>query len=140
MSELTQSFQWIVSTMRGDSALMAAAVGGVWEQFADISTPMPYVLIVAQVAGVDSLTSTAKRVMNRQMLQLKAIGPTSNYAALITIADRIDVLFKDVRNVGLPAGVMLTCFREQILAYGEIVNGAAFSHLGGLYHIDVQGS
>ena len=139
MSEIAQALAWITATSRADSALMAAAVGGTWEQSADFGTAAPYELIVHQ-AGTDVLTMNAKRLFDHLLFQIKMVGPTAQYAALVTGADRIDALFGDVRNRSLSPGYVLSSYREQPFTYGDIVNGAQWSHLGGIYHISLQGS
>ncbi len=138
-SEIALAFQYITTTLRADSALMAASVGGVFQGVADISTVGPYTSF-GQQSGQDSLTLTAKRVMARMLLQIVGVGPDAQYGALVVIANRIDALFGDVKNVGLPGGgVMLTSYREQPLALDiGLVAGASWSKLGGLYHIDLQ--
>lgn len=140
-NEVALAYQWIDATLRADSALMAASTGGVWQGNADIGVTGPYTSFGEQ-SGLDSLTSAAKRVMARLLLQIVGVGPSAQYTALITIANRIDALFGDVKNVGLPGGgVMLTSYREQPLSLSEpLVNGAAWSRLGGLYHIDISGA
>ena len=138
MSETAQAFNWTVTTMQADSALMAAAPGGAWQGFAPIGTTPPFALVAQQVA-TDVLTMNAVRLFVHLLLQIKAVGPSNNYAALVTIADRIDALFKNQRNVALSSGGVLASYREQSLAYDELVNGAQWSHLGGLYHIELQG-
>lgn len=139
-SEIALAFQWITTTARADTALMAAATGGVWESVADIGVTGPYMAFSEQ-SGLDSLTLTAKRVMARFLMQIVAVGPAAQYAALVVIANRIDALFGDIKNQGLPGGaVMETSYREQPLALPiGLVNGAAWSKLGGLYHIDIFG-
>jgi len=117
---------------------MAAATGGVYQGYAPIGTTPPFAIVSQQVA-TDVLTVNAVRLFVSILLQIKAIGPANNYAALVTIADRIDALFKSVRDVGLGTGGILSCYREQSLSYEEIINGAQWSHLGGLYHIELQG-
>lgn len=142
MSEIAQAFQWVANTMQADSALMAAAPGGVYREFAPVDTLAPFVL-VNQQSGTDVLTVNANRLFVSLLLQIKALGPSGiggNYAALVTIADRIDALFRSVRDVGLSSGGILACYREQTIAYGELVNGQPFSHLGGLYRIELQGA
>jgi hypothetical protein len=124
--------------MRADSALMAAAPGGVFQGFADIGTVAPYALVVQQ-AGTDVLTVNAIRLFTTLLFQIKAIGPTASYVTIVTIADRIDALFKRTGPTMLSSGGVLACYREQSLAYEELVNGAQWSHLGGLYRIDLQG-
>lgn len=139
MSELAQAFNYVVTTMQADSALTTAAVGGVWQGFADIGTVPPYALVTQQ-ANADTLTMNAVRLFNSMLLQIKAVGPASNFVALVTIADRIDALFGRAGYVTLTSGGVLSCYRESALVYDEIVNGAAWSNLGGLYRIALQGS
>ncbi len=141
MSEIAQAFTWVSTTMQSDAPLMAAAVGGVWREYAPVDTVAPFV-IVSQQAGTDVLTANAIRLFVDILLQIKMIGPSGpggNYGALIAGADRIDALFKSVRSVGLSSGGVLACYREQTIAYGELVNGQPWSHLGGLYRIELQG-
>lgn len=141
MSEIAQAFQWVATTMEADSALMAAATGGIYREYAPIDTPAPFV-IVAQQVGTDVLTVNAIRLFTSLLLQIKMLGPSGpggNYAALVVGADRIDALFKSVRSVGLGTGGVLACYREQSIAYGELVNQQPWSHLGGLYRIELQG-
>jgi hypothetical protein len=140
MSELAQALQWAESTMQADSALMAIAVGGVWLSYAPIGTLPPFA-IMSQQAANDMLTVNAVRLFTDILLQIKMIGPATTYTATVAGADRIDALFKSVRDVGLSgSGGVLSCFREQIISYSELINGAAWHHLGGLYHIRLQGS
>ncbi len=141
MSETYQAQQWVASTMQADAPLMAAATGGVFREYAPMDTIPPFAL-VAQQAATDVLTMNAVRLFVHILLQIKALGPSGpggNYGALVIIADRIDALFRSVRDVGLSSGGVLACYREQSVAYGEIVNGQPWSHLGGLYHIELQG-
>jgi hypothetical protein len=139
MSETAQALQWVDATMQADSALMAVATGGTWLSYAPIGTVAPFVVFSQQVA-TDVLTVNAVRLFVDILLQIKMIGPASNYAALVTGADRIDALFKSVRDVGFSTGGVLACYREQSLSYSELINGAAWHHLGGLYHIQLQGA
>lgn len=138
--EIAQAYNWIDTTLRADSALMAAATGGVYQGYADISVIPPYALYTQQ-AGTDILTMNALRLWTSILMQIKMIGPASQFTALVTGADRIDALFKLVRATALPgSGGVLEAHREQTIAYEELINGAQFSHLGGLYRIDLQGS
>ncbi len=133
---------WIATTMQGDAPLMAAATGGVYREFAPVDTLVPFAL-VAQQAATDILTVNAVRIWTDILLQIKMIGPSGsggNYAALVAGADRIDALFGRVGPIGLPSGAVVSCYREQTIAYGELVNAQPFSHLGGLYRIALHGN
>ncbi len=142
MSETAQAFTWVATTMQADSALMAAATGGIFQGYAPELTMPPFIM-VNQQAATDVLTVNAVRLFVRILLQIKVLGPSGsggNYGVLVTIADRIDALFKSVRSVGLPSGGVLACYREQSVAYSELINEQPWSHLGGLYHIELQGT
>ncbi len=139
-SEVAMAYAWVDSTCRADSALMAAATGGVWQEVADIGTQPPFV-IYAKQADSDVMTSAAVRLWASILLQIKAVGPVANWAAIVIIANRIDELFKDRHSVGLPGGGVLDSHREQQIAMGDPpVAGAAWTNLGGLYRIALQGS
>ena len=137
--ETAQAFAWLVSTMKADTALIAAATGGIWQGFADIGAVAPYALI-SQQAGNDMITMNARRLFSHLKMQLKAVGPATGYAALVTIADRIDTLFGRVGPVSLTPGYVLSSYRESPLSYEEIVSGVQYSHLGGIYHILLEAS
>ena len=139
--EIAQAFQWVDASMRADTLLMAAATGGVWQGIADIGVVAPYASYGKQ-SDVDVMTLQAIRLWSSILLQIKAVGPNAKYAALVVIADRIDALFKNQRSISLASGGILACYREQEIAYPDpkLINGAAWSHLGGLYRIDLQGS
>src|SRR5260221_6020422 len=138
--EVAQAFQFVDSTMRADSALMSAATGGVWQGKADIGVIAPFASFAHQ-AGSEVLTFNAVRLWSSLLMQVVAIGPTNSYAALVTIANRIDALFGRAGPVALSQGGVLSCYREQTLAIDEpLVNGQAWSRLGGLYRIALQGS
>lgn len=140
MSETAQAFGWIYSRCTGDTALMAVATG-VFQGFAPVGTALPYVLYLQQVM-TDTNTIDARRLMARGLFQIKAVGLSSDYAHLVTMADRIDTLFKSQSSVALsPSGGILESYRQQSLSYDAIgYNGQQESHLGGLYSIDVQAS
>jgi hypothetical protein len=137
--EVAQAYQWINSTLRADSALMAAATGGIWQDNANVGTSGP-VVIFGRQSDTDVLTSNAVRLFSIISMQIKAVGPATNYGTLVTIANRIDVLFKENRNIALSVGGVLASYREQQIAYSELINGQQECHLGGLYTIQLQGA
>jgi hypothetical protein len=137
--EVVQAYQWIIATQKADTALTAKAVGSCWQEFAPMGTLAPYTLTVEQ-ANTDVLTMNAYRVFASLLLQIKAVGPSANFDDLTIIANRIDALFGRVKNIPLSPGYMLSSYRESEISNGELVNGASWSNLGGLYRVLVQGS
>src|SRR5258707_4886007 len=85
MSETYQAFTWIDSTMRADSLLMAAATGGVWQEFANIGTVPPFALYARQ-GGSDNNTPNETRLFARILMRIQAIGPTRNFPGPCTLA------------------------------------------------------
>lgn len=141
MSEIYQAYRFVVAAMKADSALMAAATGGVHQGFAEIGTPMPYALVTKQ-SDSDMRTVNAVRVFSHMLLQIKAVGPTSNYDTLEIIANRIDALFgRQGASAPATGGNVLETYRESQISYEEDPSpGVQISHLGGLYDIDLQGT
>ena len=138
--EIVMAYSFVDATMRADTALMAAATGGVWQGDADIGTNPPFAAYSRQ-SDIDITTVNGIRIYAYILLQIKAVGPVSGFAALVTIANRIDALFGNVRSVGLPGGGgVLSSVREGQVEQPEVVNGAQWSNLGGLYRISLQGS
>ncbi len=99
-SEVAMAYAWINSTCQADSALMAAAVGGIWQGMADIGTQPPFVVYGRQ-ADSDVDTVNKVRLWASMLVQIKAVGPVAQWAALVIIANRIDALFKSVRSAGI---------------------------------------
>src|SRR5258708_15752524 len=127
--------------MQADSVLMAAATGGIFQGYAPESTLPPFIM-VNQQSATDMLTVNAVRLFVHILLQIKVLGPSGpggNYGALVTIADRIDALFKSVRSVGLPSGGVRACYRDQSGAHSELINDQPWSPPVGLYHLELQG-
>lgn len=141
MTEIYQAYAYIVGAMKADTALTAAATGGVWQGFAPIDTPMPYALVTKQ-SDHDVLTLNVNRVMSHLLLQIKAVGLTSDYDTLEIIANRIDALFgKQEASTPPTGGIVLGTYRESQISYEEApAPGVQISHLGGLYDIDLQGT
>ena len=140
-SELAMAYAWIDSTMKADSALVAASTGGIYQGAAPIGTQPPFTLYTMQ-ASSDVMTLQAIRLWASMLVQIKAIGRTGtgDYAAMVTIVGRIDALFGNVRNVGLVQGGILACYRDgQIALDEEVAPGVLWSQLGGLYRIELQG-
>jgi Protein of unknown function (DUF3168) len=143
LSETSLAFHWVGSELRNDSALMAAATGGVYLNLAPVDTVAPYVLFGRQ-GGTDVMTVNGVRLFVHILLQIKAVGPSGpggSFAVLETIANRIDALFKDRRNITLSGGGLLACYREQELEYPDpdVLTGQPWAHLGGVYHLELQG-
>lgn len=140
MFEAARAVQFIVSTLTADTQAMAAAPGGAWEGMAPPGTPTPYYVVSHQGDG-DILTATARRVGTSAVFQIVAYAPASQYAALVSAADRLDALFG--RIPATPSGALPTssgvtieaCYREQQIALPELVGAVQWNRAGGLFRV-----
>jgi hypothetical protein len=139
MSETAQSFIWSVTRAKGDAALVATAIGGIWQGNAPIGTSGLYVSI-GQQSNTDVNTMNAVRVFSSILLLIKAVSLSSDFVNLTTAANRIDALFQGQKNIALSPGYMLSSYREQEISYEEVSVGNQYSHLGGLYRVLLQGA
>jgi hypothetical protein len=138
VGELAIVQSYLDTTLKQDATLKTLAPGGVWRDIAPAGTKTPYV-VFTMVAGSDALTGNVARIMTQVYMQVKGVGPTSNYVALISVADRIDTLLKRTGPVTVGSlGGVVACWREQLIAYGEVNESVMWSHLGGLYHLQVK--
>lgn len=123
---------WLASTLAG------AAPGGVWEGAAPLSaTQTPYIVYQWQ-GGQDVSVIGAIRVWNESSWQVKAVGPVTDYATLQSVADTIDARLQRASGVGGTDGRILLCVRQRAMSLPEMVNGALWLNLIGLYDILAQ--
>jgi hypothetical protein len=133
--EVSLGFAWIYSTLAGDSTLSATLTGGVWRALAPPSTIAPYVVMIYQAAGKDSVAFRGTRAYSDLLYQVKAVGPSNNYAALVSLSARIDTLLTLATQVAVTGGTILGCYRSAPLQIDEMVDADLWSNIGGLYRL-----
>ena len=133
---ITTALTFLYATLSGDTTLMAL-VSGVYQDIAPVGTVPDYVTFGIQSPGNDTLTSTAVRILSEPLALVRAIGPQADMSNLSAAATRIDTLLKLVRND--PATGVLCCYRVSpfYLPEPQLVNGAPWVEIGGLYRIEV---
>jgi hypothetical protein len=136
MSALQAGFQFLMTTLGGDATLLASLTGGVHQSAAPIGTATPFGIFAAQSLN-DMNSATALRIYSPDLFLVKAVGPATVDAALITAADRIYTLLNRV-NATVAAGTILASYREQEFYFTELVNGYLWEHIGGLYRIQIK--
>jgi hypothetical protein len=136
--ETAQVFTWLYTTLNADSALLAAAPGGIWRNVANPGTATPFVVMSKQ-GGADTLTANAYRLIERESMLVKVIGPATAYAAIRTAATRVDTLLgRAAGPITSGSNLIMACYRTQTVSMGEIINGEAWDHLGGLFDIFIS--
>lgn len=89
--EVMYGYQWLEAVLSADATLLSFATGGVWRRLADAGTAVPFV-IIAFMAGADTLTMNAVRLMTQPLFMVKAVGPASLAGQIVSAASRIDQL------------------------------------------------
>src|SRR5579885_931599 len=103
-------YSWLYSTLSGDSTLSGYAPGGVWRGMAPPQTATPFVIISLQ-SGSDVVTMNGYRMIVDVLYQVKAVGPVSNTAGIVSAASRIDDLLKLTTGT-VAGGAILSCYRQ----------------------------
>jgi len=131
---------FLIATLQADSTLMMLAPGGIWRSFAPAGTAYP-VCIVAFQGSADTLTANSRRLMVRSLYQVRASGLANDTSNVFSLASRIDIVLggnQGLRNIGLTSGWILSCYRESTLQFDEDLSGTSFTHLGGIYSVNLQ--
>jgi hypothetical protein len=136
MNEISIALEWLYSRLTNDATLQGIPIGGVFRGVAPDKTATPYILLIHQ-GGHDVYQPGANRIMSDLVFQIVAIGPAANWNNIQTAATRIDFLLEAMSGTNAD-GNILACRRQQPLSSEEIVNGATWTRLGGLYRIWVN--
>lgn len=132
MFEAARVAQWLVTTLAG------AAPGGVWEGVAPLNTPTPYIVFQAQGGPGDISVIGGIRVWTDTTWQVKAVGPSSDTAALVTVADTIDSRLQRASGTAGSDGRILFSVRQRAMTLPELVNGVQWLNLIQFYDILAQ--
>lgn len=128
-------FKLLYGVLSSDATFMAA-VTGIYEVMAPTQATPDYALLIHQSA-TDVNAATAARIMTSLLYQVKVVGPAQDETALRAAYTRADGLLQpNGRALSNTTGT-LACYREQTFSVGELVNGALWLNIGGLYRIEV---
>ncbi len=141
-SEVAMGLQFLYSTLSADGILATLAPGGVHRFVAPQGTVTPFVIISYQ-SGKDSTTLNGVRLMDDFSYLAKAVGPTSSTQAIVDASSQLDVALggrEGLRNIMVTGGAILACYRTTPVMYDQPVKGTSdiWSHLGGLYRLEIQ--
>jgi hypothetical protein len=128
---------FLFNTLSGDSALMALVPNGIFRGMAPDQTVPPFI-VLSFMAGPDTNTANAVRMMTRPLYQVTVQGPAGMSTILAAAAARIDDLLK--RASGSVAGARIDAFyREQPLLRDLPPSlGVMWSAIGGLYRGEIE--
>ncbi len=133
--------QWLYQLLSGDTGPggVSTLVGGrIYAYQAPSGADYPLVVYSRQ-AGHDVMGVGPARVMVRELYLVKVVNKSSAVAfgTVKTIADRIDAVLQGASG-SVADGRVLSCVRDYAISYVETVGTDVYSHLGGLYRIQVQ--
>ncbi len=140
MQETFRAEQWLYTLLTTDSGAggVNTLVGGrIYAYVAPSGAAFPLVVYSHQgshdVRGVGPT-----RIMASMVYQVKVIGKSSaaGFGAIKAVADRLDTLLQGASG-SVVDGRVLSCVREQGISYVENSGSDVYSHLGGLYRLQV---
>lgn len=131
--ELSRVAAWLYTTLSGDATLTSLAPGGVFRGLATVGTATPYVVFAYQ-GGADILSATGYRLGVNSLWIVKAVGPAASTLALQSAADRIEILLMHQSGAVTDARIA-ACIRQDGVFDDEVVNGALWTNVGGIYRI-----
>lgn len=135
--EIVSGYQWLVSTLTGDSQLRTLAPGGVWRGLAKPGSATPYIILSFQSGG-DVVTMNAFHLMDDMLYLVKAVGPASSSSQIASAAARINDLIGGPTSGIAPGSIISAAYRQSPFSQEELVSGELWSSFGGIYRIIVQ--
>lgn len=136
INEVAEGREFLYAKLSGDATLGGFATGGVWDEMAPPGTATPFVIIGHQ-SDTDTLSATAIRILARMIFLVKAVGPVTQAATIRNAANRIDVLLARTSGTST-TGIILACWRDGALDIPELVDGALWRNLGGMYRLEIS--
>lgn len=133
---ISPAFALVNSTLRNDATFMALVMGVYQGITPDIAYTAPYCVMNLQSA-VDTNTATAVRMLTRLILQVQVVGKASDGAAVRSAFARADALLQPNGQPLRLQGGTLCLYRTGVISYDESISGTLFTHLGGLYRVEV---
>ncbi len=129
--------KWLKDTLSGDSTLMAAALGGIWDGPARDGTKYPIVRYDLQSA-VETRTTDLTTLWLNMLWLIRGVAETTSLATLRTISNRINVKLHGSHDVAVTDGMIMWCSREQGFNQQAVENGREYRHVGGIYRIVIK--
>jgi hypothetical protein len=140
MSTVVESYvglEFIMATLQNDATYMSLSPSGVWRGIAPVGTVMPFGSITLQ-SGNDVLTANARRIFVNAIYQLRATGLAGNTAAIAALAAQIDTLLERPPYGYAAGGVVISAYREATIWLDEDIGSDKYTHIGGLYRLQIQ--
>jgi hypothetical protein len=127
---------WIYSTLSGDSTLTGLVAGQIYGPLTPdepVGTYVTFSLLSARdIRGVGTA-----RIFADTIYMVKAVAQTTSMDDVLPTFDRVNALLDGKTHTG-PSGTVLSCSRNTVISYPEVIEGTAYLHLGGTYSIQAH--
>lgn len=138
--EITVADTWIYGKLAADATL-TALIGGatprIYRAMKPEAAAFPCVVFSYMPGGQDVRGVGTFNIMVNGYWLIKAIDRNNSAAAAATISDRVDTLLHGSSG-SVTGGSVLSCVRDEPVAYVEFLDGAQYQHVGGVYRVIVQ--
>lgn len=140
MAETTIADTWVYATLKADATL-TALIGGsnarIYRGMAPQNATYPCVVFFYQPGGRDVRGVGTFNIMVTGSWVIKAIDRVTGASSAATIAARMYTLLHGQKG-SVTGGAVLACTREEPINYVELLDGAQYQHVGGVYQIILQ--
>lgn len=142
MSEVAVALTWLYSTLSADMQMQEElAPGGVWRTEAPPSTASPYVILTFQPQqSRDEIVFGRVRAFSEMFFEVCAAGPAKITQATASAADRIDDLLTVDQQTAISGGTLMSSYRTQPFEADFLIEGEAWTNIGGVYLIRIKAS
>ncbi len=129
---------WLYTSLAGDAAIAAAAVGGVHEGIAPQDTPYPYLSFQYQDrGGRDVRVVGPSRLWSDLLILVKAVVEGTDASVAEQLAADVDRVINS-KSGAAAGGRVVSCVREQPFALSPREYGIDYRQRGGIYRLQVQ--
>jgi len=126
---------WLYGVLNGDSTLNALVSGHIENTIGTLADSLALPKIVFQcISPRDVQNAQGLTIDTSNLYDITAVGLCDSWTPLIPIASRVHQLIQGIAYT-FPGGGSLTCVRDMVIQRPEIVEGATYRHLGGMYRI-----
>lgn len=136
--EQAEAKGYAIATAQADAQLLAIPIGSATSGIADTGTPEPWV-VINSLPGTDQLSSSGERLVTAVLVQIEAVARIENYTLALAAANRLDELFRLVRNASHNTISILTIIRKSSFDREELASDSTrYVHIGGLYKFQLR--
>lgn len=126
---------WLFGVLNGDMTLNTLVGGRIENTIGPLSTDLVLPKVNFQcISSRDIQNAQGLTIDTSSLYDITAVGLGDSWTSLTPIAVRIHMLIQGAVYT-FPGGGSLTCVRDMVIQRPEIVEGATYRHLGGMYRI-----